>query len=281
MRIGIVLPTFNVGPTVSRSLTEIYSLIHDGYVELLLIDNSSTDHTVSEVRNFFSENPTPFDSCHFKLNNQNLGYGDSIKSGFNFFRNRPVSHVMVLHSDAQTNNYLLARSLIEAYSKTSSDVILGSRFSEGIDVTDYNLLRRVGNHFFNRLTKLSSGHAFSDAGTAMVLLKRDCLDLIDYNILSSDWKFHPQLNIKFGSLQSLSIEEVPMKWSDSKVASSVPLIRYGASLFWFLIQELINRTFRLQSQTKGSKISLGQLDPKVISTSEFLEQGGTSVQENS
>jgi dolichol-phosphate mannosyltransferase len=277
MRIGIILPTFNVGSTVTKSLRDVYSLIYEGYAELLLIDNSSTDNTVSEVRSFFSENLTPFGSCHFKLNPQNFGYGESIKSGFNFFKNRPVSHVLVLHSDAQTDNYLLAKSLIEAFSKTSSDVIVGSRFSEGSDVSGYSLLRRVGNNFFNRLTKLASGHAFSDAGAAMVLLKKNCLDLIDYNNLSGDWLFHPQLNLKLGSLQYLKIEEVPIKWSDSSAASSVPLIRYGVSLFWFLMQELINRIFRLQSQTKGAQVSLGELNLRVISTSELLGRGETSA----
>jgi glycosyltransferase involved in cell wall biosynthesis len=239
-------------------LRDIYWLIKDGDAELLLIDNLSTDQTLSQVKDFFSENPAPVDSCHFKLNHQNFGYGESIKSGFNFFGNRPVSHVLVLHSDAQTDNNLLARSLIEAYSKTSSEVILGSRFSEGSDVSGYNLLRTVGNHFFNILTRLASGQSFSDAGTAMILLKKNCLDLIDYNNLSSDWLFHPQLNIKLGSLQSLKIEEVPMKWADSSAASSVPLIRYGVSLFWFLMQELVRRTFGLQSQNRNSKVSSGQ-----------------------
>jgi glycosyltransferase involved in cell wall biosynthesis len=239
MKIGVILPTFNVERTLALALDEVSQVLNDGTSELLVIDNASTDGSLTVIKEYFSSVEVPQGSCHLKLHSTNLGYGASIKAGFDFYITRNVTHVLVLHSDAQTDNYKLFQDFQNAAIDFESDVILGSRFSDGSDISAYSPIRKYGNYFFNWLTKLTTGSYLSDAGSGMVLVPISALRKIDYSQLPEDWRFHPQLNIDLGNLGLVRIREIPMRWADSESRSSVPLIRYGISLVWLLLRAWI------------------------------------------
>jgi glycosyltransferase involved in cell wall biosynthesis len=235
MKIGLILPTYNVEKTLAQALEEVARLLHKGAAELLVIDNASTDLSRPILKDFFTNNAVPSKSCTIRFNESNRGYGASIKAGFRFFLTRDVTHVLVLHSDAQTDNYLLANELVRVGAEFESDVILGTRFAAGSDISAYSALRKYGNYFFNWLTKLTTGLTVSDAGAAMVLIPITALNRVEYWKLPEDWKFHPQLNIDLGRMNGLKIREVPIRWADSDADSSVPLLSYGFSLLWMLL----------------------------------------------
>lgn len=236
MKIGLIIPTFNVEGTILQALGEVLELLKEGSVELLVVDNASTDRTREILKDFFSKNPIPQTSCTIRFHESNLGYGASIKAGFEFFLCQNVTHVLVLHSDAQTDNYRLAKDLMLVGAEFESDVVLGTRFAAGSDISAYSSLRKYGNHFFNWLTKLTAGLTVSDAGSGMVLIPIAALKRINYLNLPEDWKFHPQLNIDLGRMDSVKIRELPMRWADSESRSSVPLFAYGLSLLGMLLR---------------------------------------------
>lgn len=213
---------------IGRLMTEVDS-------ELLIIDNQSLDGTVQVLAVLAEDIDPSYLGWTVMQRPSNMGYGASIKSGFAYFLERDVTHVMVLHSDGQTANDSLGRLLVDAALKTGADVVLGSRFLPESNSAGYSPLRKVANRFFNWLTWAISGQGLSDAGTAMVLARTECLQKLDFWDMPDDWRFHPVLNIAFGASTGLDIYEIPMRWFDSNAGSSVPVIRYGASLFLLLL----------------------------------------------
>lgn len=236
MKIGVILPTYNVEKTLLTALGEVAKLLNEGSAELLIIDNASTDSSRQILKSFFAQNPLPRGSCTIRFHETNMGYGASIKAGFAFYLTQDVTHVLVLHSDAQTDNYKLAKGMMEVSAKFKTDVVLGTRFASSSDISDYSPLRKYGNYFFNWLTRATAGLRVSDAGSGMVLIPIVALKQINYVRLPEDWKFHPQLNIDLGRLDSVVIRELPMRWADSESRSSVPLFTYGISLLWMLLK---------------------------------------------
>jgi glycosyltransferase involved in cell wall biosynthesis len=236
MKIGVILPTYNVEKTLLAALGEVVKLLNEGSAELLIIDNASTDSSRQILKNFFAQNPVPRGSCTIRFHESNMGYGASIKAGFGFYLTQDVTHVLVLHSDAQTDNYKLAKGMMKVGAKFNTDVVLGTRFASSSDISDYSVLRKYGNYFFNWLTRATAGLRVSDAGSGMVLIPIVALKQINYVHLPEDWKFHPQLNIDLGRLDSVVIRELPMRWADSESRSSVPLFTYGISLLWMLLK---------------------------------------------
>lgn len=234
MKIGIVLPTYNVETTLSIAVEEVARLMAEIDAELLVVDNHSVDGTVEVLAMLAKEMLPPYLGWTLIQRTRNMGYGASVKSGFEHFLKKDVTHVMVLHSDAQTDNYHLGCLLVDAALKSDVDVVLGSRFLPESNLAGYSLVRRVANGFFNWFTKVISGRALSDAGTAMVLVKTECFSDLEFLDMPDDWRFHPVLNIALGANIGLDIEEIPMRWADSNSGSSVPVIRYGISLFLLL-----------------------------------------------
>ena len=230
-RIGIILPTFNVEKTITDCLENLIPLLSHSHT-LFIIDNQSTDGTVALVERFLSQKQHLLNRVALCINRENLGYGASIKAGFEYHLAKEVDRILVLHSDNQTDNFLLAKRLVDESMAfpALNQVILGSRFTIGSDLKEYSSLRKVANIFFNWLTRVCVGSTLSDAGTAMTLASSGALRKINFQALSDDWRFHPELNMLFSVNEEINLREIPMAWADSNARSSVPLVKYGFRL---------------------------------------------------
>lgn len=217
--------------TLNR-LDKISEVVH---IEVLVIDNNSQDSTLSLVYETFVEKPSLKQYTFVVAKNQNDGYGRSIKQGFDYFLSRDVSHIVVIHGDLQEDPYVLINRHLDYLAKNpSTNVVLASRFTSKSDISSYSVKRKIGNHFFNFLTKVCTGHVLSDFGTAMLCISKDSLSNIGYSRLSDSWHFHPQLNIIFCETAEITIGEVELNWKDSEAGSSVKLIRYGLTMLKIL-----------------------------------------------
>ena len=101
-------------------------------------------------------------------NPSNLGYGGSIKRGFRHLE-VIAPYIAVMHSDAQCAAAETILDMVEAFGRVPEpDVVLASRFVTGADTSDYNLVRRWANLFFNAFTRIVCGVSMSDAGTGIM-----------------------------------------------------------------------------------------------------------------
>lgn len=240
IRVGLVIPVFNVERTIGKVLDSIANSIDDSIEEILLIDNCSTDSTLKIVKETVAAQPALAALVTVIQHEENYGYGCSIKGGFDHFSRRKVTHVMVIHGDHQVDPaWLIDRLMSSLRSDEKTDLVLASRFKPESDIHNYSLLRKAGNYFFNATTTLCSGHRMSDSGTAMIVARNSLLQQVPFRNLSNSWQFHPQLNILLYGVPAVRIKEIPMNWADSDADSTVPLIRYGLillkmlMLYWF------------------------------------------------
>lgn len=247
-QVGLVIPVFNVERTIAKVLTSIAGSLPNELAEILIIDNHSTDATLSIIQEQLGRHPALAALVTLIRHEQNYGYGCSIKGGFEHFSRRAVSHVMVIHGDHQVDPAWLIGKLLHAVrSDPRSDLVLASRFKPESGIQDYSLLRKLGNHFFNATTAFCSGHRMSDSGTAMVIMRRELLLQVPFKDLSNSWQFHPQLNILLYSVPGVRIQEIPMDWADSDADSTVPLIRYGLILLKMLLLYWFKKNVRRMS----------------------------------
>jgi glycosyltransferase involved in cell wall biosynthesis len=235
MKLGVVVPVFNAEKTISSVLERLDNISEIVEIEILIIDNKSHDSTVDRINKTFVERPSLKKCTSVVAKNQNGGYGRSIKQGFDHYLNRDVSHIVIIHGDFQEDPYaLIKRYLVYLAENPLTSVVLASRFSSKSDIGSYSLKRKIGNHFFNYLTKVCTGQVLSDFGTAMLCISKESLSNIGYSRLSDSWHFHPQLNVLFCEIPEISIGEVELNWKDSEAGSSVQLIRYSLTLLKIL-----------------------------------------------
>jgi glycosyltransferase involved in cell wall biosynthesis len=236
VKAGLIIPVFNVEKTILRVLSAITPDILQHLAEILIIDNHSSDRTVELITQYMAENPTFAARATLVLHAENYGYGGSIKSGFTHFLSRPVSHIILIHSDYQVDpHWLIAQLVARTQADSTRNLVMASRFMPGSDTSDYSLLRRLGNHFFNVLTFVCTGVRMSDSGAAMMMVRKDILAAVPFANLSNSLQFHPQLNILLYGMPGIRIQEFPMTWMDSDAPSSISLFQYG----WDLLKMLL------------------------------------------
>lgn len=236
IQVGLIIPVFNVEKTILRVLAAITPDLLEHLAEILIIDNCSGDRTVPLIEQYIAENPAFASKVTLVLHEENYGYGTSIKSGFSYFLGRPVTHTILIYSDYQVDPHWLIENLIaRAKDQPELDLVMASRFMPGSDTSDYSLLRRLGNHFFNLLTFFCTGLFMSDSGAAMMIVRQDIVRAVPFSNLSNSLKFHPQLNILLYGMPGIRIKEFPMTWMDSDAPSSISLFHYGWSLLRMLL----------------------------------------------
>jgi glycosyltransferase involved in cell wall biosynthesis len=236
LKVGLLIPIYNVEKTISKVLDSVASTLDESNLDILIVDNNSSDKTISIVQMYLKKNPLVADHVTLIQHKSNYGYGCSIKSGFIYFSSKPVSHVMIIHGDHQVDPAWLMRKLVATVKlKPHTDLVLASRFKPESYIENYSILRRLGNYFFNAMTTFCSGHRMSDSGTAMIIFRNDIINKVPFRNLSNSWQFHPQLNILLYDVPNIRIEEISMDWSDSEADSTVPLFRYGLMLLKMLL----------------------------------------------
>jgi len=236
LKVGVVLPIYNVEKTISAVFDSVAATLADGNLDIFVIDNNSNDKTISIVQTYLRANSKFAEHVTLIQHKCNYGYGCSVKAGFEYFSLKEVSHVMVIHGDHQVDPAWLIEKLLGAIkSKPDTDLVLASRFKPESSIDNYSILRRWGNYFFNVTTTFCSGYRMSDSGTAMILIRTDILNNVPFRNLSNSWQFHPQLNILLYGLPGIRIQEIPTDWADSDADSTVPLFCYGLILLEMLL----------------------------------------------
>jgi len=244
LKVGLIVPVFNVEKTIIKVLDSISSNFFLDISEILIIDNHSSDNSISIIRTYLNDHPEFSAYVTFIQHSENYGYGCSVKAGFEYFSIQDVSHIMVIHGDHQVDPAWLMEKLLTAIKrKSETDFVLASRFKSESNIESYSPLRKFGNYFFNIATLICSGHRMSDSGTAMIIVRKDILQRVPFCNLSNSWQFHPQLNILLYGIPNIHIEEISMNWADSEAPSAVPLFCYGFILLRMLMEYWFKRVF--------------------------------------
>ena len=240
-KIGVVILCYNVENSIREVLRSFSPQTLQEISEILAIDNCSRDRTPGYLR----EAKLQADDLAMKLtimeNSANLGSGGSQKIAFQYFLDRGMSHVIVLHGDGQGNVDAIIRNFMEVLGQTLDiDVVFASRFMPGSDISLYNRWRTIGNKVFNLITWICTGHWMSDAGTGIILYRSAILRSVPFNELTDFLQFNPQLNILLRNLPGIKIREIPLSWRDSADRSNVLPGRYCWELLGMLWSYFVN-----------------------------------------
>jgi glycosyltransferase involved in cell wall biosynthesis len=233
--VSVIVPAYNTAPVLPDVLTALVHGSGGAVAEVIVIDNASTDGTPDAVRALMAADPVIGVTVRLLENPTNLGYGGSIKRGFaELVGTAPF--VAVIHSDQQCDAATTLVDMAAAFAlDPEPDVVLASRFRDGSITDDYNLARRLANHFFNAFTRAISGLRMSDAGTGIMLARSGAVARMPFTQLTSGYQFHPQLNLLIYGDPELVVAEVPLCWSDAKVGVRFSLAGYALTLTRMLL----------------------------------------------
>ncbi len=264
MKIGIFIPCYNVEKSIRGVLQSFSEEVLKTVTEIVVTDNCSTDQTLSILNDIQSQPGLLGQKLVIIKNKQNYGLGGTQKIAFQYFIDHQFSHFMIIHGDGQGNGEVIAQNFLKAFRENqNADWILASRFTKGADVSKYNRMRTIGNHFFNVLTFLLTGHRMTDSGTAIIYYRVSSLEQFPFWHLTNSFQFNPQLNILFYNAK-LKPAEVPLHWGDSRDESNIRAFNYCKTLLTILLRYRWNKSIRRKSGWQMFNQQSQQFSPSFI-----------------
>jgi glycosyltransferase involved in cell wall biosynthesis len=202
--VSIILPAYNEAQNLGRTLPMLRSEFGDSHsVEVIVVDDGSTDHTAELVAAHMRGWPTgrvialPW----------NQGKGSAVKAGVAAARGE---RIVFMDADLSADIADLPR-LVQALD--TADVALGSRSIAGSQV-EYNAsVRQFQSKFFNSVACVLTKVVASDTQCGFKAFRRDAGKLLFHLCEGKGFAFDVEV-LALAQLLRMRITEVPIHWVD-------------------------------------------------------------------
>src|SRR5579875_4215530 len=184
LRIGVVLPAYNAAATLARTVAELDREVVD---EIVLVDDASTDETVSRARELGLE------PISHELN---VGYGGNQKTCYRRVLDLGADIIVMVHPDYQYSPLLVpAMASMIAYGEY--DLVLGSRILAQSPVArGMPRYKYVANRFLTLAENIVLGQKLSEYHTGLRAFSRTLLAAVPFERNSNDFVFDNQILVQ-------------------------------------------------------------------------------------
>ncbi|MFT4566671.1 MAG: glycosyltransferase involved in cell wall biosynthesis [Saprospiraceae bacterium] len=200
--LSVIVPLYNEEKTIESILQKLLNVKLDYGItmEILIIDDCSTDTSIRRVRDFITAHRD--DSISLISHERNRGKGAAIHAGI---EKSTGQFIIVQDADLEYDpndfNDMLA-PIIQGH----ADIVYGSRF---IGSKPHRMLffwHSIGNKILTLLCNFFSNLNLSDMETCYKLIKREYL--LSMNLKEKRFGFEPEVTIKLSRIPTVKFYEV-------------------------------------------------------------------------
>jgi dolichyl-phosphate beta-glucosyltransferase len=209
--LSIVIPAYNEERRLPGTLTDIVRWVegHDGDVELIVVENGSTDGTVDVVRSFQLGRP-----WLRLITNVERGKGLAVREGILSARG---ARRFLCDADLSMPIRELDRFL--APELADVDVVIGSREAPGARRVGEPRHRHVMGRVYNLVVKVLALPGFEDTQCGFKMFGADAAEDVFRSARLSGWGFDPEV-LFIARKRGYEVRELPIEWhfnADSRV----------------------------------------------------------------
>lgn len=207
----VIVPTYNERDNLEPLAARIRKLPKK--VDLLIVDDNSPDGTGDLADKLAAKHK----QIHVLHREEKNGLGRAYIAGFKWALEHGYELIMEMDGDFSHNPDDIPKFL-EAAEK--HDLVLGSRYCNGIRVINWPLSRLVLSMGAGLYVRMITGMPFSDPTGGFKCFHRRALESLDLDAVTSNgYSFQIELSHKIWR-QGMSIGEVPIIFTDRFVGSS-------------------------------------------------------------
>ena len=235
----IIIPTYNEADNIALLLRKIFSIHLECHV--LVVDDNSPDDTSLEVLSVQKE----FSSRLFLLNRSSKnGLGKAYVEGFNWGLKRTYKYFFEMDADFSHD----PKSLIDLYKSCyldGSDIAVGSRYINGINVVNWPISRILLSYFASIYVRIITAMPVKDPTAGFVCYKRKVLESLDLNkIQFIGYAFQIEMKYK-AFVKKFKIKEIPIIFTDrkrgvSKLTKSI-ISEAVKGVIWMRLQKILGK----------------------------------------
>lgn len=208
-RLLIFIVAYFAEKTIEKVVRRIPASLADTYdVEILIIDDGSTDQTFSESVAAKTSDSSP--KVTVLYNPQNQGYGGNQKIGYHYAIHHGFDFVALLHGDGQYAPELLG-TLTEPLRTGEADAVFGSRMLPPSNALrgGMPLYKFVGNRILTFLQNRILGIRLSEFHSGYRVYSIAALRKLPFERNSNVFHFDTEIIIQL-SIAKLRIKEIPI-----------------------------------------------------------------------
>ena len=224
----VVIPTYNEHDNIGRLIPEI--LKQSPGIEVLVVDDNSPDGTGALI----DEMAAVDSRVHILHRNGKLGLGSAYRDGFRFALGRGVDYIVEMDADFSHD----PAALPLFFEKMAEyDVIIGSRYLNGVSVVNWPIRRLMLSYFASVYTRIITGLDLHDCTSGFKCFRRSVLEAIDLQTIRSDgYSFQIEMNYRCMEL-GYRLGEAPIIFIDRHAGSSKmskKIVREAIIMVWKL-----------------------------------------------
>ena len=219
----VVVPTYNEAENLPLLVPEI--LAQDPRLEILIVDDDSPDGT-GQIADRLVEAEN---RVHVLHRDGKQGLGPAYRAGLKRALELGADFVIQMDADFSHPPSSLPQLLDEI---ESHDVVLGSRYLNGITVVNWPIERILISWFGNVYARRISGLPVSDTTGGFRCIRRELLEKMGFErIHANGYAFQIEMNYRFVK-QGARIKEVPFFFVDRTRGTSKLNFRIGLEALW-------------------------------------------------
>ena len=210
----VVIPTYNEAGNIEKITQEV--LKQPVAVDILIIDDNSPDGT-GGIADTLAESPAAAGRVHVLHRSGKEGLGRAYLAGFAWALDAGYDAVVEMDADL-SHDPLYLKSILDA--AETADVVIGSRYLNGISVINWPLSRILLSWGANKYVRTVTGLLVNDCTSGYRLYHRLVLESLDLpNVRSNGYSFQVEMTFR-AQLCGFRMVEVPIIFMERRAGQS-------------------------------------------------------------
>ncbi len=232
----VVIPTYNEAENLPLLVPQV--LDQDPRIEVLVVDDNSPDGTGRLADEIAANDPR----VHVRHREAKAGLGAAYRDGLSYALDLGADCVIQMDADFSHPPDQIPTMLEEI---ESHDVVLGSRYLNGITVVNWPIERILISYFGNWYAREATGLKISDTTGGFRCMRAEILRKSGFERSRSDgYAFQIEMNYRFSKCGA-RIKEIPFFFLDRTRGTSKLNVRIGLEALWMVwwlrIADLLGR----------------------------------------
>jgi len=226
MKSLVIIPTFNESQNI---VAMIQALLHlqEPELEVMIVDDNSPDGTGDLVEALRSREPR----LHLLRREKKMGLGTAYVAGFRYALQRDYELILEMDADFSHDPQDVPR-LIQAAGE--GDVVVGSRYINGVNVVNWPLSRLMLSYFASLYTRWITGMKVRDCTSGFKCFHRRVLQAVNLDSIQSDgYSFQIEMNFR-AIHRGFHIREIPIIFIDRRAGTSKMSKRIVREAIWMV-----------------------------------------------